>query len=138
MAKKRALRKPKADHTIDPFGGGFMICNYWSNPERALYCGRSMRWRSQPAIEDPFPTRTEAEMAWEKYQQPESKTVPIEENPILSISEAAKQMGYHRNRVREYCEDGLIKSGTIILKSGRKITGIRQSQVDKWLDTFPI
>lgn len=141
MAKKRALKRKLPDHEIKPYvvglglPDGFMLCNY-PNTSKVVYCGVSMRWRSQPLIEDPFPTRTEAEIAWELHQQPKpAPPVPIDEDPILTISEAALKLGKHRNTIARWCEEGVIKAGKHPLGRFR---GIRQSQVDRLLKMIPV
>ena len=55
-----------------------------------------------------------------------------EEDPILTYSEAAEQIGKHRTTVARWVNEGLIKAG----KHPSGLPGIRQSQVDKILACF--
>lgn len=64
----------------------------------------------------------------------ERETVTHDEDPILTLTEAARQIGKHRTTIARWINDGIIKAG----KHPSGVPGIRQSQVDQILSSFPI
>lgn len=56
------------------------------------------------------------------------------EDPILTIGEVAEMLGKHRNTISRWISDGIIAAG----KHPSGVAGIRQSQVEKMLKSFPI
>jgi predicted site-specific integrase-resolvase len=61
-------------------------------------------------------------------------TVTHNEDPILTLSEAAKQIGRHRTTLARWINEGIVKAG----KHPSGVPGIRQSQVDAILKNFPV
>lgn len=51
MTKEEADKK---GFSIEPYGGGFIIADYSGKRGEASYCGKEMKWSSQPIVQPPF------------------------------------------------------------------------------------
>jgi hypothetical protein len=58
-------------YCVEPYAGGFMIARYGPGEYDAAFCGRSMTWRRQPLVRDPFDDREAAEEAMERARDNE-------------------------------------------------------------------
>lgn len=58
------------------------------------------------------------------------------EDPILTVSEAAAQLGKTTRTVYNWIQSGVLEAGRH--PESKRILGIRQSQIDQCLSLFPI
>ena len=70
----------------------------------------------------------------EQPEEPATQVPSASEDPILSLSDAAKRAGVHRSTMRTYIMMGAIAAG----KSPRGLYRLRQSAVDEFLSTYPV